>query len=327
MAQAGTVKQAQYERLPDFFIVGHFKCGTSALYEMLRRHPQIYMPDFKETWYFAPELRSPAKQRRKASRPETREEYLSLFQGAGHEQRWGDNSPAYLMSRTAASRIAEAQPEARIIAILREPAEFLRSFHLHCVRNHVESEQDLQKALALEDARREGREIPPNSLRPHELLYSEHVRYVEQLRRYREVFPSDRMMVLIYEDFRRDNVATVRDVLRFLQVDESAPIEVLETNQSVRVRSQRLHDFLRSVYIGQGPIPRTIKSGVKAISTRRVRHSALRTTLNRVVYADPQAADEEFMRELRRRFKGEVQAISEYLDRDLVSLWGYDSVG
>ena len=45
--------------VPDFFIVGHPKCGTTALFEMLRTHPQIYMPDCKETFYFADELRFP----------------------------------------------------------------------------------------------------------------------------------------------------------------------------------------------------------------------------------------------------------------------------
>ena len=43
-------------RLPDFFIVGHSKSGTTALYEMLRQHPQIYLPAAKEPWFFADEL-------------------------------------------------------------------------------------------------------------------------------------------------------------------------------------------------------------------------------------------------------------------------------
>src|ERR1700677_1188016 len=70
------------QRFPEFFVVGHQKCGTSALYEMLRRRPQIYMPDVKETWYFASELRSPGRRRRDVSRPESLAEYLSLFEAA-----------------------------------------------------------------------------------------------------------------------------------------------------------------------------------------------------------------------------------------------------
>ena len=182
---------ASRQRVPEFFIVGHHKCGTSALWEMLRRHPQIYMPDVKETWYFSPELRSIGKKKRPAAgRPETLEQYLSLFADAGPDQRVGENSPAYLMSSTAAQRIAELQPDARIIAILREPASFLRSFHLQCLRNHVETEKDFGKAIALEADRREGRRIPRYSHRPHELLYSDHVRYVQQLLTYEACLPT-----------------------------------------------------------------------------------------------------------------------------------------
>jgi Sulfotransferase family len=318
---------ARGQRVPEFFVVGHHKCGTSALYEMLRRHPQIYMPDVKETWYFSPELRSIGKRRRpSAGRPETLAQYLALFDGASPGQRLGENSPAYLMSHTAASRIAQAQPDARIIAILREPASFLRSFHLQCLRNHVETEKDFGKAIALEPARRRGKRIPRHSHRPHELLYSDHVRYVEQLRSYEAVFPADRILVLIYEDFRRDNEATLRQVLSFLEVDESVAIEPIEANPSFEVRSPKLHELVRSVYVGRGPVSRGVKASVKSLTSRNVRRELLRVTRRRVVYGQPQRADEQVMLELRRRFRGEVVALGEHLHRDLVSLWGYDQL-
>jgi hypothetical protein len=293
---------------------------------MLRRHPQIYMPEVKETWYFSPELRSVEKRRRPVQRPETLAQYLALFEAAAPEQRVGENSPAYLMSEDAARRIGEAQPDARIIAILREPASFLHSFHLQCLRNHVETEKDFAKAIALEGARREGKRIPRYSHRPHELLYSEHVRYVEQLQRYRAVFGSERMLVLIYEDFRRDNAATLREVLRFLDVDDSLPVEAIEANPSFSVRSPQLHELLRSVYMGRGPLTRRIKPAITAVSSRGARRALLRVTRQRMVYGRPKSADEAVMLELRRRFKGEVLALSEYLDRDLASVWGYDAI-
>jgi hypothetical protein len=319
----------QLQRVPEFFVVGHQKCGTSALYEMLRRRPQIYMPDVKETWYFASELRSPGRRRRDVSRPESLAEYLSLFDGATPEQRVGENSPSYLMSSTAAQRIAEVQPDARIIAILREPASFLRSFHLQCLRNHVETEKSFAKAIALEPARRAGKHVPRHSQRPHELLYSEHVRYVAQLQRYYAAFTRERVLVLIYEDFRRDNEATVRKVLNFLEVDDELPIEVVEANPSYRVRSPQLHELVRSLYLGRGSASRTLKAAVTALTSRRMRRALLRLTLRGVVYGQPQREDERdepVMLELRRRFKDEVVALSAVLDRDLVSLWGYDRI-
>jgi hypothetical protein len=311
------------KRVPDFFIVGQFKSGTTALYQMLRRHPQIYMPELKELWFFAPELLA----RSRASRPDTLEDYMSLFDAARPDQRIGEATPSYLMSANAARRIADLDPDARIIAILREPASFLRSFHLQCVQNRTETENDLRKALALEEARLEGREIPRYSPRPQELLYSEHVRYVEMLRRYHAVFPAEQVLVLIYEDFRRDNEAILRQVLRFIDVDDTHPVEVIEANPTVRVRSPRLHELLLSVYLGRGPASRAVKRAVKAVMPRRLRGRAFRATQRRLIFGKTRPPDEELMLELRRRFKGEVVALSEYLGRDLVTLWGYDSIG
>ncbi|HLH15502.1 MAG TPA: sulfotransferase, partial [Solirubrobacteraceae bacterium] len=170
-------------RAPDFFIVGQPKSGTTALYEMLRRHPQIHMPDSKEPWYLASELleRTPP---RPEGTPATLAEYLSWFAGARPDQRVGEASALYLWSRSAAGRIAELQPRARIVAILREPASLLRSLHMQFLRSYVETESDFETAMALEPARREGRHIPRHTYWPKALMYSEHVRYVEQLRRY-----------------------------------------------------------------------------------------------------------------------------------------------
>ncbi len=317
---------AQASRAPDFFIVGHPKCGTSALFEMLRRRPQIYMPEVKETWFFASELRRARPGRRRSNAADTLEQYLSLFAAARADQRIGEATPSYLRSHSAATRIAELQPAARIVAILREPASFLRSLHLQFVQTHVETEKDFRTALSLEDDRREGRSIPAGSAQPRDLLYADIVRYVEQLKRYHAVFPAEQVLVLIYDDFRDDNEATVRDVLAHLGVRDGAPISALEANPTVRVRSQRLHEMVHSVTMGRGPGAGVAKSGLKALMPRRLRRDTLRLVQRRVVFAEPHAADADLMLELRRRFKAEVVAASEYLGRDLVHLWGYDKL-
>jgi hypothetical protein len=295
---------------------------------MLRRHPQIYMPKNKEPMFFASDF-TRLRFRSPMSGPplETLDEYLALFSGAEPGQRVGEASSPYLWSRVAAEGIAQSQPAARIIAILREPASFLRSQHLQLVQNHVEWEKDLRKAISLEGPRREGKRIPRRSHRPQLLLYSDHVRYVEQLRRYDAVFPKNQMLVLIYDDFRRENEATVRSVLRFLGVDDAYPIEVLQANPTVLIRSQHLDRIVHAVSVGRGPASRAVHATVKAFTPRGLRRDALRLAQRRVVQGSPPPPDEAFMLELRRRFKGEVEALSEYLGRDLVSLWGYDRLG
>jgi hypothetical protein len=330
----GTARAPQ-RTCPDFFIVGHAKSGTTALYEMLRRHPQIYMPDVKEPQYFARDNPQPAKSRGRrwttldqtGTASQTFDDYLSLFDAARPDQCVGEASPQYIWSETAPGRIADVQPGARIIAILREPASFLRSLHMEALQTHRETEKSFCKAMALEEARRQGRHIPRRLTWPRALIYSDRVRYVEQLRRYHAVFPPEQVLVLIYDDFRRDNEATLRTVLRFLDVDDTHPIEVRTANPTVRVRLQRLARILDAVSAGRGPVPHAVRKGVKALMpSRRLRRYALRVTQSHIIYGKPQPADESIMVELRRRFKPEVVALSEYLDRDLVKLWGYDHI-
>ena len=312
-------------RVPDFFVVGQPKSGTTALYEMLRRHPQIFMPAGKEPWFFAEELheRMPP---RPGGTPQTLEQYTELFAPAAPDQRAGEATVMYLWSRTAAAAIADVQPHARIIAILREPASLLRSLHLQFLESHIEVESDFRRAIALEPARREGRDVPRYTYWPQALLYSDHVRYVEQLRRYRERFSQEQMLLLIYDEFRADNEAAVRSVLRFLGVDDTVTIEPVEANPTVQPRSHRLESLVRSVAVGAGPASRAAKASIRTVTPKRLRRR-LHASRRRVVYGSPGPVDEEFAQELRRRFKPEVVALSEYLDRDLVRLWGYHDVG
>lgn len=322
-AERSTSARAQQTKLPDFFIVGHAKSGTTALYEMLRGHSQVYMPDLKETRFFARELH-PLGERSRVH-PDTIADYLALFAGAKPEQRAGEASPSYLRSHLAASRIAELAPDARIIAILREPASFVRSLHLQLLQAHVETEKDLCKALVMEGTRRRQEQEQGRHSIHQGLMYSEHVRYVEQLRRYHDVFGRERVLVLIYDDFRADNEGTVRRVLRFLEVDDSRPVELVEANPTVRVRSPRLYALVRALYMGHGPVARAAKAPIKALTSKRLRVAALKLERS-MQWGDPRPDDEQLMRELRHRFKPEVVALSEYLDRDLVTLWGYDSI-
>jgi Sulfotransferase domain len=311
-------------RIPDFFIVGHQKCGTTALYLMLNEHPQIFLPEYKEPRFFAPELRPPLA-RETPDRPQKLERYLALFADAGPDQRAGEASPQYIRSPTAAARIAELNPDARLIVILREPADFLRSYHQQMVASHEEREKDLRTAIELEGSRRA--EAGDGFLAP-QLLYSEHVRYAEQLRRLHASFPPEQVLVLIYDDFRADNEATVRQVQRFLGVDDSLPLRAVVTEPIPQVRSVRLHRLRRAIRRADANPEQAslLWRTLNRLVPKKIRRGALSKAFAGVAYAPPKPPDERFMRELRRRHRHEVVAIGEYLDRDLVALWGYDEL-
>jgi hypothetical protein len=310
-------------RVPDLFIVGHPKCGTTALYDMLGTHPQIFTPALPEPAFFASEL--PRRDHRVAL-PASLEEYSALFASAGREQIVCERSAMYLWSASAASAIAAVQPGARIVALLREPASFLRSLHLQNLQSHYETETDLGAALELEQERRRGRRIPRRCRRPQVLLYSEYVRYAEQLGRYRAHFGAEQMLVLIYEDYRTDNEGTLRRILSFAGADERVPIAPTEANKTVRMRSQRLDELVHSVSVGRGPLSRAVKRSVKTLAPAPLRRQALGEVRRRMILAPPPPVDDALMLQLRQRFKPEVLAAGEYLGRDLASLWGYDRI-
>lgn len=293
-------------RMPDFLLVGHPKCGTWALYDMLRQHPQVFMSPVKEPAYFG--LPARAHHAQSGRRRRTVEDYVALFEGARPEQVCGEATTFYLRSPTAAREIADAIPRARIVAILREPATFVRSLHLQRVRVGLEPIVDLRAALASEAGERR---------------YFEYVCYVDQLARYHAILPPEQVEVLAYDDYRRDNLATVRRLFAFLGVDPDAPVEVVERNGATGVRSRMAADLLHRLEIGSGPVSGVLKRGVSAATTSDFRRRALRQVKERALYTPAPPVDEALMEELRERFAPEVRRVSDYLGRDFCALWGY----
>jgi hypothetical protein len=136
------------------------------------------------------------------------------------------------------------------------------------------------------------------------------------------------VLVLIYDDFRADNEGTVREVLRFLQVNDTVALKPVRTRPLKAVRSMRLHRLRRAVRRADynpaqaSPLARLLSTLVP----KRVRRGLLSKAYRSVAYAPAQPPDQQLMLELRRRYRDEVVAIGEYLGRDLVALWGYDKL-
>ena len=313
-------------RVPDFFLVGHAKCGTTAMYRMLDPHPEIFMPLHKETQFLsrAPYERAAISRRREPVRPQTLEAYLALFAGADPALCAGEASTEYLRTPSTAARIQALCPEARIVAAFREPASFVRSLHLQLLEIGIEDEPDLRRALALEHERREGRALPPSCPWPPALQYTSHVRYAEQLRGYRDLFGAERVMTIVYDDFRADN-----------EGDDAGDAPLPRRRRQRRDRAARGEpDRARPLAPGRGGAPVGLRGRRPARSRRarrpaprqhpEARRRALRAARSVAVDSAPAPADEALMSELRERFAGEVALLGELLGRDLPALWGYE---
>jgi len=291
---------------PDFFIVGTFKGGSTALYEGLRRHPQIFMPFHKEPLYFGDDLT------RRYGRL-TEADYLRLFKNAKPGQRVGEASTWYLYSTSAAREIKAFAPDARILVVLRNPVDVMYAQHNQLIFNVIEDIPDFADALAAEPERRAGRRLPPGPINVENLFYRHSVQFSEQLERYFEVFGRENVHVMLFDDLRRDGAREVRGVLEFLGVDPSLAAAPPTANESRRVRSpliQRLI-FAPKLLLPLAPALRRFPL-VRSLRTRLLEMNS---------EAKPRPPmDPELRRQLLDEFKPEIERLGRLIDRDL-SAW------
>lgn len=292
---------------PDFFVVGAFKCGTTALYDYLRQHPQVYMPFHKEPLFFGDDLT-----RRYGRMSEA--EYLALFRDAAPGQRAGEASAWYLYSTSAAHQIATFAPGAQIIAMVRNPVDVMHAQHSQLLFNNQEDIRDFAEALAAEPARRRGERMPPGPLRPETLFYRHSVRFAEQLERYLQAFGSERVHVVVFDDFARDTAAVYEGVLEFLGVEDSFKPDFGVRNPNKRVRLAALQ---RLVYQPPGPLLRLVPRLRRFPAIHRLREAVLR--LNSTA-ARRQAMDPQLRRRLTEELAPDVERLGRLIGRDL-SAW------
>jgi hypothetical protein len=198
--------------------------------------------------------------------------------------------------------------------------DFLYSLHHQLLRSGNEDEGDFRKALRLEEHRKEGRKIPPPASDPANLLYSEQAKYSEQVQRYFDAFGRSNVKVLIYDDFRDNNLAVYREVLAFLEVDTDFTPDVLEINLNKDVRFVKPANWL--IYHGERK-----KGSLKQVAPAWL-VAPVATVLSFVFFkrVPRERLDPGLKRELALQCKPDVVRLSELLQVDLVARWGYEDV-
>lgn len=213
--------------LPDFLVIGAMKCGTTSLYHYLRDHPQVYMPAIKAPEFFAEEgnwNRGIAWYRRQ-------------FEGAGDDVvAIGEASNVYTKFpryRGVPGRIAEYLPHARLVYIVRDPIDRIRSHY------QTRLTEGTERAPI-------GRAVRENP------IYLDYSRYAMQLDRYLDHFPREQLLVITAEDLRGDRLACVREVYEFLGVrSDHVPSDLDRVFYETRHRAPR------------SPVPVWVRKGLK----------------------------------------------------------------
>lgn len=213
------------KNLPSFVVIGAYKSGTTALYRYFNQHPDIYMSPIKETNFFALEGTTPSYcGPGDAEAPTNRlsithiDDYRAQFDQASPNQALGEASPMYLYSSEAAKRIHHYLPQARLIAILRQPAARAFSNFLHLVRDGREKTQDFAKFWAQEQERIHAHWAPIWHIRQHGLYY-------QQLKPYFDLFDRDRIKIVLHEDLVKAPDKTLASLFDYIGVDPNFPVD------------------------------------------------------------------------------------------------------
>jgi hypothetical protein len=303
-------------RRPDTFIIGGAKCGTTSLYEYLRRHPEVFMSPAKEPRYFSADLISTAGADLRYGVDEER--YLALFEQARDEKRLGEASVRYLFSAEAPRLIRDFQPDAYVIAMLRNPVDMLYSMHQQRLADGMEDIDDFEQAIAVDDDRLAGRRVP-RGRNPLLTVYKPRARFAEQLPRWLETF-AERVHIIVFEDFIADPAAHFRRLLEFLEVDPDwQPASFDARNPSHAPRSRTLLSLTKSAvpqWITWQLLPRLIGDRSTRALVRRYRHSPIN---RRPARRPPMSAD--LRRRLEAEFSDDVGRLSAMLGRDMRSFW------
>lgn len=223
-------------QIPNLFIVGAPKCGTTAWFEYLSSHPDIFFPNSKEDCFFALDLPGFRFIQSEA-------DYAKLYQGSDGAKIVGEASAMYLFSEAAANAIRDYNRDARILIFLREQEEFLPSLHNQFLREFSEEIEDFETAWRLSGKRPAGT-IPPACLEPRTLDYAAMGRFSEQVGRYLAAFPTRQIRVIQFRDWIADPRATYLEILDFLGLDDDGRTEFPAINAGVTYRSRRLVRFI-----------------------------------------------------------------------------------
>ena len=296
-------------RQPNFFIVGAPKCGTTALSEYLREHPRAFVSQPKEPHYFSrdfPYYYAPGHA--------TLQHYLQLYADAPEDAlAVGEASVWYLYSQRAVPGILEFAPDARLIAMVRNPVDLVPSLHSQMRYMRDEDEPELERAWELQGARAQGRNLPRTCRVPEFLLYGRAAMLGEQVGRLLEAAPAGQVKVIVFDDFRDDTLRVWTEVLDFLGLPDDGRREFPTVNANKQHRAESLARFT------QRPPRALVKvaKGVKRVTGIRRLGILQRLRQRNRVTATRREVSPEFRSTLKAYFREDVEHLSELLDRDL----------
>lgn len=311
---------------PNFFVVGVVKGGTTALYHILKAHPDIYMSPIKEVNYFSkhdihPEyftreyryasylnieqyITSGMKHIVHIAHIHQEDHYEALFKPVINQKAIGEISNSYSVCPSSAQAIFNYNKDSKIIIMLRNPVERIWSQYIMNLREGktrnknfiAEIEQDLHK---------------PHNGWGASHLYIELGMYYEQVKRFKDLF-GPRLLVCFFEDYKHDPQKTIQEIYRFLEIDSSFTANLeSKYNESAVPRFETLNYLLTNT----GILP----------FFKRFFGRDIRQKFKQVLYTNknmPVMSSNDILY-IKNIYREDIQKLGVLLKRDLLNYWGY----
>jgi len=298
-------------KIPNAFLIGAPKCGTTAIASYLSDHPNVFLPYPKEPSFWSFDL----KRGETVSKLDCVEDYLSIYKTALFSHKvLLDASTSYLQSENAVEEILKFSHDARFIVMLRNPVDVAYAFHMEQLFNTFEDEESFEKAWNLQEVRNAGKMIPSLCIEPKNLQYRQVAALGSHLTRLKGLLREDQLHIIFHEDFAKNPRATYLSLLSFLSLDDDGR----ENFEIIASAHYNKHPWLAILY--QNP-PRQIKylmRGIKMLLSVYAHRNIIKLVKSLLIRRTPRPKlDSAFRAMLVKEFEPEVLKIEAITGRDL----------
>jgi len=299
------------KKIPNFLIVGAQKSGTTSIYNYLKQHNEIYMPErLKEPKFFV----SPIFEKNDSNQPLwshfmqntmfSWQDYIKLFEKVQEEKAIGESSVTYLYYyKRATKSIKEYLGNIKIIISLRNPVDRAFSAYMHLRR-------DSRENMTFEKALKEGDKREKNY--PPIYHYTSIGFYYNQVKAYLDNFTQ--VKIYLFDDLKKDTISLVKDMYEFLGVDNSFTPDVsIRYNISGIPKNKFIHKFLRE--------PNILKNLVKPVIQNLIPQEEKRKMIEKIKMKNLQKPQmkPETREYLKNLYKEDILKLQDLIKRDLNS--------
>ncbi|HAG84046.1 MAG TPA: sulfotransferase [Cyanobacteria bacterium UBA12227] len=291
-------------KLPNFIIIGVQKAGTTSIYSYLKEHPQIYMSPVKETNFLEKDWSR--IEGGKKPRIDTFEKYCQLFEGVQDEIAIGEASPNYLFHyESSTEQILRYVPQAKLIAILRDPVERAYSDYLMHIRDVIGNGKHTSFSEQIKFKANKSFIILKG-------FYYSHLSY------FYEKFDREQIKVYLYEDLCKNPSGFMQEMYGFIGVDDEFEPDVARKAQVAEVPKV---NFINTLLRKQNPLRTAVASGLRDIVPLETRQ-AIRSKLLAMNSQDKKAAplSREDRQQLIEVYREDILKLQDLIQRDL-SAW------